>query len=590
MSVSVAERRHDIGILRSVGATRSQVRLLFLGEATLMGAVGSLLGLPLGILFSYILLAGPIRQSLSGIYLPIIDSEIRVTLPLLAGAFVGGLLTSLLAAIVPASKAAAEEPADAVRRAPPLPGAFYRLLQLGGGTLLILAGVALVALRPLVPELQGAGTFSALGLIMVGAFLLMPALADALTRSAQWATRSWLPIESRLAADNLVRSPGRTGLVIAATAAGVALTVMTAGMIKSNEEAYRDWIDDTIKCDLFVTAGGAGTANAQSRPLPAEAGRKVIDRLPAGSKKVGMVYRYPEWGIPGRGGGEDDTIIFLTLIDARAHYEANAGREPDATRERWRRLADETGTALVSENFALMHNIKVGDSIRLESKGREYWRVIGTVVDYNWIRGSVWIDRLANREAFNADEVNAWEVYLPDEQRGEAARLRDELQRSELGARYNLTTLTREEIRDTYMRMINQVYGLAYTQQMLVGLVAVLGVVAALLISVLSRQRELGLLRAVGATRPQVMHTVLAEAVLIGLVGTVLGIVLGLPLEWYWVRIILFEESGFLFAVRVPWLETVVIALLAVVCATLAGLAPAAQAVRLRIADAIAYE
>jgi putative ABC transport system permease protein len=239
-----------------------------------------------------------------------------------------------------------------------------------------------------------------------------------------------------------------------------------------------------------------------------------------------------------------------------------------------------------------MHGVKVGDEISLESRGRTRWRVIGTIVDYNWIRGSIWIDRglPSNMHDFSAEEVNAWDVYLPEGQRDRAGEIRDALQKSMLGATQALVGLTRDEIRDNYLRMISQIYGLAYTQQVLVGIVAVLGVVASLLISVLRRQRELGLLRAVGATRPQVMHTVLAEAILIGAVGTVLGIVIGMPLEWYWVRIVLFEESGFLFPVRLPWIETAVITALAIVSATLAGLAPAAHAIRLRIAEAIAYE
>jgi putative ABC transport system permease protein len=150
--------------------------------------------------------------------------------------------------------------------------------------------------------------------------------------------------------------------------------------------------------------------------------------------------------------------------------------------------------------------------------------------------------------------------------------------------------LTREEVREGWRGLIRRVYGVAYTQEVIVGVVAVLGVVAALLISVLGRRRELGLLRAVGGTRPQLLQTVLAEAVLIGLVGTLLGIVVGLPMEWYAVRVVLFEETGFLFPMRVAWQEAGVIAALSILSATLAGVAPAVQAMRLRIADAIAYE
>jgi putative ABC transport system permease protein len=115
-------------------------------------------------------------------------------------------------------------------------------------------------------------------------------------------------------------------------------------------------------------------------------------------------------------------------------------------------------------------------------------------------------------------------------------------------------------------------------------------VVSALFISVLQRRRELGLLRAVGASRGQVLGTVLAEAALMGLFGALIGFVLGLFIEWYTIRLILLDEAGFTFPMLVPWKPAAIVFGLAVVLAALVGLWPAYHATRLRIADAIAYE
>ena len=106
----------------------------------------------------------------------------------------------------------------------------------------------------------------------------------------------------------------------------------------------------------------------------------------------------------------------------------------------------------------------------------------------------------------------------------------------------------------------------------------------------LQRRRELGLLRAVGATQAQILRSVLAEAVLMGLIGAVIGFGVGLLLEWYIVQVMLLDEAGFVFAVRVPWLAGIVVVALSVLLATLAGFGPALHAMRLRIAEAIAYE
>jgi putative ABC transport system permease protein len=150
--------------------------------------------------------------------------------------------------------------------------------------------------------------------------------------------------------------------------------------------------------------------------------------------------------------------------------------------------------------------------------------------------------------------------------------------------------LTRDELRQGVSSAIRRLYGLLYVQEGIVGLVAMLGVVTALLISVLQRRRELGLLRAVGASRSQVLRSVLAEATLMGLIGSAIGILFGIPLEWYAVRIIMVEESGFLFPVRFSWEAAGILIGLSVAVATVAAVWPALHALRVRITEAIAYE
>ena len=100
----------------------------------------------------------------------------------------------------------------------------------------------------------------------------------------------------------------------------------------------------------------------------------------------------------------------------------------------------------------------------------------------------------------------------------------------------------------------------------------------------------MGLLRAVGATQSQVIHSVLAEACLMGALGTTLGILFGIPLQWFVLQVVIFEESGFLFPLNIPWDGVLLIAAVALATATLAGLGPALYAVRQRIPEAIAYE
>jgi putative ABC transport system permease protein len=227
--------------------------------------------------------------------------------------------------------------------------------------------------------------------------------------------------------------------------------------------------------------------------------------------------------------------------------------------------------------------VAVGDVIELPGpRGPVRIRVVGTIRDYSWSRGSIIMDRASYARLFGDDLIDICHVFLKP---GASAKPVEDY-----AARYGLFATDREALRNFLSELINRVYLLAYVQQVVLGLVAALGVVTALLISVLQRKRELGLLLAVGATPAQVMRTVLAEAVLMGLFGTALGLLIGLPMEWYVVRVVVLEESGFVLDVIVPWREAFLIAGGALLTATLAGLLPAWHAVRTRIPDAIQWE
>jgi putative ABC transport system permease protein len=589
LAVSVAERRHDIGILRAVGATRDQIRWLFLGEAVVLGLAGTVLGVPMGLGLAEFSL-GPMQNVLRDIFLPmnihhLEYSELKLTI---VGAMIAGLTTSLLAALVPSTQAASEEPADAVRRVPPSPGFIFRLLQVGASVALIGAGLLGLVLKNQLPP--RVGTYAALVLVFPGALLLTPRLTALAARLLHPLTRRLFGIQSRLAADNLIRAPGRTGLVIGALAAGVALMLQTSGVIKSNEAAVEGWVEETIRADLFVTSGGPLSANGQNQKMREEVRqrlRRELGDMP-GLHIVAARFRYIDWQTNGQ-----DTLMFVVPMDAETYYRANkerGGRVPHL--ELFRRLAEEPNTAVVSENFVHMNGLGVGDTIHLPSDhGTVPLRIIGTMVDYSWNQGTVFIDRQQSLDGFNDQRADVFDVYLPpdmDEASKEA--LRAKVAQSSLATEHDLNILTRSELHERILDLIRRLYGLAYTQELVVGIVAALGVVAALLISVLQRRRELGLLRAVGATQDQVLRSVLAEAVLMGLIGTLVGLVVGVPFEWYVVRAVIYEEAGFQFPVVYPWLAAGVIAGLAMICATLAGLGPALHAVRLRIAEAIAYE
>lgn len=575
LSVTVAERRHDIGILRSVGATRSQIAGLFLGEATLLGLAGSALGVPLGKGLALLAL-GPVRRVLSDVLVPLESAGIEIPVRLLVLALGAGTATAILAALVPAVAASLEEPADAVRRVPVHAPLMFRILHIASCLLLVGAGLACVIWRDRLPP-RG-GTFGAVICFLLAFLVATPLLVVPLGLLLQPIFRNVLGLQGRLAADNLLRSPGRTGLVIAVLGATGALMVQTAGFIRSSEEAVYSWIEDNIAADLFVTAGSGIGGNA-GLALPMS--DKVGQRLRAMPEvESALAVHFQRVDINGR-------IILMLAIDTQSFHSTESHRAMARNLGRFPRLV-EPHTALVSENFAAQHNVKVGQRITVPGRnGPLELEVIGTVVDYTWSRGTIIVDRAWFAREFGDDQVDIYDLYLRPGADPEVVRRQIQ---ERWGKKEGLFVATRTELHNEVSRQLRRVYNLAYAQQSVIGLVAMLGVLCALLISVLQRRRELGLLRAVGASRGQVLGSVLAEATLMALIGALLGFGAGLVLEYYVVHIVLLDEAGFVFPMKVAWGASGIILGLSVLVATVLGLWPAYQATRLRIPEAIAYE
>ncbi len=582
LSVTVAERRHDIGILRSIGITRPQVVAVFLIAAAVLGLLGAAVGVPMGVGMAQFAL-NLIRDELSSMFSTAADTVGWPTWETVLLAMAAGLCTAVFAALVPSMQAATHDPADAVRRTPGTTGGAWWYAHRLVCVLLVGGGVGMILARAILPPRVGA--FGGMVAALVGLLLAAPILVGLLVRSLQPLLRAVLPIEARLAADNLVRAPGRTGLVIGALGAGVAVMIQTAGVGKSNEEPVTRWLDEVIQADQFVAAGDVTSAISGMRPMDAKRVSEVA-RIPGVEAAAGIKYSRPAFG---------STVLFLTAIDMKDFVAASRARSAELPQlDQFGKLFDPAGKpvpagAVVSNNFVAKHGLSVGDTLTLKGATRKVeLTIVGTVSDYSWSQGTLFLERSEYARLFDDKQIDIVHVFLTRDsaEANAAARRRVE----DFAVREKLQSEDRTALRRMVGELIERIYKLVQLQQVVVGIVASLGVITSLLISVLQRKRELGLLLAVGATPRQVVFTVLYEAILMGLLGTLLGFAIGVPLEWYVLRVVLREESGFDFALLLPWQQALYIAAGSLAIATLAGLLPALRAVKTRIPDALAHQ
>ena len=354
----------------------------------------------------------------------------------------------------------------------------------------------------------------------------------------------------------------------------------TAGVGRSNEEPMQEWLDRVIKADVFVFWGNLTSATSSMTPMSSAVIRD-LEKIPEVENAVGIRILRPDY---------KGSVICVVGIDAKAYSDSVTKRHPKGSVPGIEKLGDLPGgdKVFMSENFRMKFHVQPGEKITLPRRHGSPVELtaIGSGPDYTWNKGTLFVDRKKYVEYFGDDAVDIVHVYFRDGVDLVEGRKKVE----EALAGQQLVVEDNAFGREYLAGVIDRIYKLAYMQQIVVGIVAALGVITALLISVLQRTRELGLLRAVGASQTQVLKSVLSEAMLMGLLGTILGIAMGLPMEWFLLRVLIFEDSGFYFPMIIPWKQALGIGLGAVLIATLAGLVPALHACRMRITDAIAYE
>ncbi|MFO0909838.1 MAG: ABC transporter permease [Isosphaeraceae bacterium] len=577
--VGAAERQAEIGLLRAVGADRLQVGRLFLAEAVSLGLLGALLGIPLGLGLASVAL-GPLLQVMSDVFMPLNPRSLALDGPVIGLGILEGVATTVIAAMIPTLRAAHLNPLAALARLPESGREQVGRWQRGAllGSVVMTLGCLLLGER-IGPRFR---TFGSLAAGLAAGLLAIPVFTNLSARLLRPLSEAWLGLPGRLAADHLIRTPTRRRRRDRRGSREGWRHLSDRGR-DSRKRGSGARLGRYLHCGRSLRhLGRSAERGGQTLPLRPEIGKKSKSRYKA--RAVPMTFRYLPWnrqGVAAR--------LMLLALDARAYVDAFHDRRPPlADLDLYRQLS-ERGTVIVSENFAALYGVSVGDTIQLPGvSGPVLLRVVGTVVDFSCDRGTVMVDRAQFRDEFEVENVDVFSVTLPGSV--DVAAVADRLQRSDWGAEHAIVALPRAALRGHILGMIGRLYGVAYVQELAAVVVAGLGVAMALLISTLQRQRELGLLRAVGATPGQAVGLILAEAALLAVVGIALGLVIGVVLEWYVLRVVLLEETGFVFPVLIPWVHAGVVAVVAALGALLAGLGPALRAARLRIAENIAYE
>ncbi|WP_224365306.1 ABC transporter permease [Hyalangium versicolor] len=575
ISISVVQRRREIGTLRALGASRLRIRALFTLEAMLLGGVGTAVGLPLGVLVGRAAI-GVISQTISTLYVKVNARDIQVTVLELGLGVALGVLGSAFAALRPALHASRVQPVEALRRdaAAGLQVGDARPWTLWAG-LGCLAVVYPLTQLPSPMENMPVGGYLAVFLVLMGTTLLAPTVLEGLGRVYRFPGERLLGISGRLAADNFSRAPGRTAVPVSALTIGVSMAVCISGFVNSFVESSDRWIQQSVPADLFVISS-ARTAGLKNQPMRPELGTAII-ALP-GVAQVDRVRILPHEVLGIR--------IYVISLDPEVYVQRTKplfleGRM--STPEEWA-----AGRVLISENFSRRRDLHVGDSIEMSTPtGVRTYTVGAVVVDYTSNQGGLVMAREVYKAHFQDDRVDIFETYLSDPGRLEEVR---RAITEKWGRSYDLYVMSNSELRQEISTLMDDAFRVTYAMEGVAVLLALLGVINTLLAAVLDRTREIGLLRAVGAARGHVLRLFVGEAAFIGLSGGLLGVLAGAVLGLIVTTTVGEQATGWRVPYHFPTAVALQMSLTSTLCAAVAGLYPARRAAALDVVEALAYE
>ncbi|MFB6712446.1 MULTISPECIES: ABC transporter permease [unclassified Streptomyces] len=554
----VAQRTKELALMRAVGASRRQVKRSVLLEAAVVGAIASVIGFVLGLG-----LATGLRSVMSQFGGKIPAGPLIVSPTAVAAAFGVGVLITVLAAWLPARRAAKIPPVAAMNSVHATATVKSLVLRNSvGGALTLLGGAAIVA-----GAADGSGGRTIIGVgaffALVGVIVLIPLLSRPVIALVRPLLKRLFGVSGKLAAQNAVRNPRRTGATASALAIGLTLVTGISVLGVTLGQAVDRMTTDNIKADYMVSMASGGSLDTSALKALEKA-----DGVSAVSPRQDAWLRVGEDHL-GASGVTPDALSKLFVIKTVSGSIDSLGN----------------GEIAVSEDTAKSNHWKTGDTLPVVFDDDKKEKVkVGAVYEDNEFLSSALVS--TDLLAPHTTHADIREVWLKMDG-GESATNEKALVKA-LGDNPAMSIIDRQGIRDMFGGFINTALNIMYGLLAMALIIAVLGVVNTLAMSVFERQQEIGMLRAIGLDRRRVKRMIRLEAVVISLFGAVVGVGLGVFLGWAIGETLKSDIPDY--ALVLPWDRIGIFLVLAALVGVLASLWPARSAAKLNMLTAIKTE
>ncbi|MFD7441050.1 ABC transporter permease [Streptomyces sp. NPDC059909] len=568
-SMLVAQRTREIGLMRAIGSSRRQVNRSVLVEALLLGVIGSVVGVGAGVGLAIGLME---LMSSMGMNLSTQDLTVKWTTP--AVGLTLGIVVTVLAAYIPARRAGKVSPMAALRDAGTPADGRAGLVRGILGVVLTGAGGAGLWLATQADKATEGSMWLGLGVVLslIGFIVVGPLLAGGVIRViGAVVLRIFGPV-GRMAERNALRNPRRTGATGAALMIGLALVACLSVVGSSMVASATEELDRSVGADFIINA-------SNGQPIMPQA-QQALEKTPG----IAHVTEYK--AVKTKLTAPDGTTEDEEIVAADPTYAQDLRRET---------VAGELSAAYgknamsVGDEYAKAHGVKVGDTITVAFEGGTTAKLKVAAItsdDGNVDKGVKYTNVTTAAQHLPAEKMPKNLIMFATADEGKATEAYAALKKS-LAAypQYEVQNQTdfKEDLKNQVGQLLNIVYGLLA----LAIIVAVLGVVNTLALSVVERTREIGLMRAIGLSRRQLRRMIRLESVVIALFGALLGLGLGMGWGTAAQKLLALEGLGVL---EIPWPTILTVFVASAFVGLFAALVPAFRAGRMNVLNAIATE
>ncbi len=575
ISVSVIQRRREIGILRSIGVTRPQVLSLFIGEAAWIGCLGSLAGIGVGLGLAKLMLY-LVSRTITALYILVKAEHLSISPSVLIGGFAMGVLAAVFSSIGPAREASKIAPKEALALGTLETKIKTRLghFSLIGIGLLILS--LILALQRPIDHRPVFGFLAAL-LILIGVSFLVPSVTTLLNRLLAPLLHFLFGSEGKLASRYLHDSMARTVITIAALMTALSMLISISIMILSFRKTVDLWVEQSINGDVFIFPGSYSITGYSallplevSRALPSLPGVKAVDSFRA----LEVEYQ----GQP----------ALIASVDGEVFLKMKVIRFTRGNPQAILRQFASGQAILVTESFSLRHNVKAGDRIKLNTpQGEKEFLISGVFYDYSSDWGMVLLEKKLFQSLWKDETLHSAGIYLKEGVSQEAFK---EVIRERYSKPYRLFVVSHRELRNEVLKIFDQTFAITYALEFIAIIVAVLGIINSLNALIIERQRDIGIVRAVGAFQKQIGKTTLIEAGMIGFFSHIFGLLCGFLLSILLIYVINKQSFGWTIQFSIPLWSLIESWLVVMLTSIGAGFIPARRAAKMNVVESLRME